>query len=68
MLGEDSWPPTVDFLDFLTIMDMEQTSEEEESMGEDKMKEKEDIAAEDALDTSSSAHTPNDNPTTHSEL
>lgn len=68
MLGEDSWPPTVDFIDFLAIMDMEQTSEEEELMGEDKTKEKEDMGAEEALDTSSSAHTPNNNPTTHSEL
>lgn len=50
-------------------MDMEQTSEEEEqSVGEDKTKEKEDMAVEDALDTSSSAHSPNNNPTTHSEL
>lgn len=68
MLGEDIWPPAVEFLDFLKIMDMEETSEEEETVGEEKAKEKEDVVAEEAADASSGARTPDNNPTTHTEL
>lgn len=62
MLNEDSWLPAVEFLDFVKVMDMEQTAEEEETVGEEKAKVKEDT------DSSSGAHTPDNNPAAHSEL
>lgn len=57
MLGEDSWPPAVDFYDFLKLMDeQEPTSEEEED-------EEEHLAAEELPDKDLDII-----PDTHSEL
>ncbi|XP_038573258.1 thioredoxin domain-containing protein 16 [Micropterus salmoides] len=69
MLGEDSWPPAVDFYDFLKVMDMqesdaslEQTPQEEEELDEEEVNAKEDVVLEEGTDSSSSS------PNTHSEL
>lgn len=60
MLGEDSWPPAVDFYDFLKVMsEQEQTSEEEE----EEVDVEEHLAAEETTDNDLDV-----NPETHSEL
>nr|XP_020447657.1 thioredoxin domain-containing protein 16 isoform X2 [Monopterus albus] len=68
MLGEDSWPPAVDFYDFLKIMDIQkprsaqqQTPEEEE---EEEVNVEDDVVVEEATDSSSGSPSPD----THSEL
>ncbi|XP_034007082.1 thioredoxin domain-containing protein 16 [Trematomus bernacchii] len=67
MLGEDSWPPAVEFLDFLKIMDVQepdsaqqQTPEEEEEEEDSK---EEDVNVDDSSSPSDTFH---NNP--HSEL
>ncbi len=75
MLGEDSWPPAVDFYDFLKIMDMEepnsaqnQIPEVEEEVDEEEATEEEDVVVEAASDSSSSSQTPDKDLNIHSEL
>ena len=66
MLGDDSWPPTVDYLDLLKIIDIEQTPEEEQKGRKDKVKK--DVGSVEDTDSSSSAHISDHNPAIHSEL
>ncbi|XP_070786853.1 thioredoxin domain-containing protein 16 [Enoplosus armatus] len=75
MLGEDSWPPAVDFYDFLKIMDMQeadsaqqQTPEEEEEVDEEEVNVEEHVVVEKTTDSSSSSPTRDNKPNTHSEL
>lgn len=53
MLGDDSWIPAFEFLDFLKLMDMEEEKE--------KVKKEEFVSF-------SSAEIPNDDPSFHTEL
>ncbi|XP_044044135.1 thioredoxin domain-containing protein 16 isoform X1 [Siniperca chuatsi] len=68
MLGEDSWPPAVDFYDFLKIMDMHEPDSAQQQTPEEE--EQEEVKVEDGVvvDSSSSSPTPVNNPNTHSEL
>ncbi|KAA8579536.1 hypothetical protein FQN60_006629 [Etheostoma spectabile] len=74
LLGEDSWPPSVKFYDFLKIMDMQEPisaqqqtpEEEEEGEADEKEVNMEEDVLEEATYSSSSSPTPNKNP--HSEL
>ncbi|KAK5847690.1 hypothetical protein PBY51_016798 [Eleginops maclovinus] len=66
-LGEDSWPPAVEFLDFLKIMDMQEPDSAQQQTPEEEEEEedsKEEVVKAD--DSSSSAATFHNNP--HSEL
>lgn len=57
MLNEGSWPPAVEFLDFVQVMDTEEAPEEEEE-----------TMVEEVTDSSSGPPAPADNLATHSEL
>lgn len=74
-LGENSWPPAVDFYDFLKIMDTQEADshtpeeeEEEEEVDEEEANMEEDLVVEEETDSSSSSPAPDNNPNTHSEL
>ncbi|KAI4831341.1 hypothetical protein KUCAC02_000888 [Chaenocephalus aceratus] len=65
MLGEDSWPPAVEFLDFLKIMDIQEPDSAQQQTPEEE-EEEEDSKEEDVNDSSSHSDTFHNNP--HSEL
>ncbi|KAJ4924123.1 hypothetical protein JOQ06_000363 [Pogonophryne albipinna] len=65
MLGEDSWPPAVEFLDFLKIMDIQEPDSAQQQTPEEE-EEEEDSKEEDVDDSSSHSDTFHNNP--HSEL
>ncbi|XP_027147452.1 thioredoxin domain-containing protein 16 isoform X1 [Larimichthys crocea] len=74
-LGENSWPPAVDFYDFLKIMDTQEADshtpeeeEEEEEVDEEEANVEEDLVVEEETDSTSSSPAPDNNPNTHSEL
>ncbi|KAF3706348.1 Thioredoxin domain-containing protein 16 Precursor [Channa argus] len=75
MLGKDSWPPAVDFYDFLEIIDLQelgsakqQTPAEEEINEEDAIVEDGVVVEETSESSSSSPPPPDTNLNTHSEL
>lgn len=69
MLGDDSWPPAVEFYDFLNIMDQQepestrqQAPAEEEGADDEEVNVEEHLVAEETLDDSSDVNL------NHSEL
>lgn len=77
MLGEESWPPAVEFYDFLKIIDTQEPNsahqrtpeekEEEEAVDEEDVNVEDETVVEEATDSSSSS-LPDTNRNTHSEL
>lgn len=75
MLGEGSWPPVVDFYDFLKVIDEQEPGsaqqhapvEEEDKEDEEEVDVEDDEAAEEATESSFSSSSP-DSTLTHSEL
>lgn len=76
MLGEDSWPPAVEFYDFLKIIDMQEPNsaqqktpqdEEEEEVDEEDVNVEDETLVEEATDSSPSS-SPYTNHNPHSEL
>lgn len=69
MLGEDSWPPAVEFYDFLKLMDMQDftqkhiSEEEEEDEDEEKVAVEEHLVVEETKDPN-----PENDFIAHSEL
>uniref|UniRef100_A0A4W6DZL2 Thioredoxin domain containing 16 n=1 Tax=Lates calcarifer TaxID=8187 RepID=A0A4W6DZL2_LATCA len=74
MLGEDSWPPAVEFYDFLKIMDMQEPGSTQQQRPKEEEEEQEEVNEEEvnvedeATDSSSSSSAPDANPNIHSEL
>lgn len=74
MLGEDSWPPAVEFYDFLKIIDAQEPNSAHQRTPEEKEDEeeadKEDVivADETAADFSSGSRPDSTQSNTHSEL
>lgn len=73
MLGDDNWPPAVDFYDFLKIMDeqepdsaQQQTPDDEEDVEDVNVEEH--VGVKETTNSFSTSPTPNNNPKTHTEL
>lgn len=73
MLGDDNWPPAVDFYDFLKIMDeqepdsaQQQTPDDEEDVEDVNVEEH--VGVKETTNSFSTSSTPNNNPKTHTEL
>lgn len=69
MLGDDSWPPAVEFHDFLKLMDMHNPDwDKREDAQKEEVKVKEQAAEEKPMDSSSGSPPADKNQYAHSEL
>uniref|UniRef100_A0A3P8TK29 Thioredoxin domain containing 16 n=1 Tax=Amphiprion percula TaxID=161767 RepID=A0A3P8TK29_AMPPE len=69
-LGDDNWPPAVEFYDFLKIMDMQEAdSTQQQTPKEEEEVDEEEVSVEEHLVSEEVTHdNPDNNPSIHSEL